>query len=114
MADPKGTKPPSQSRWPIDSAGSKNATPKAQPERPAGRVVHDARGNAVWDWVKETGRVCIESTSAMLKRLEIPGLKMEGEKDSDLRLEDERDPGGGYDPYNQKKPVPKGKPPTGK
>jgi hypothetical protein len=123
MADPKGPRP-NQSLWPIDSKSKPTPAPKpgAAPasskgtpeERPAGRVVHDDRGNAVWDWVKETGRVCIESTSAMLKRLEIPGLKMEGEKDSDLRLEEDRDPGGGYDPYNQKKPVPKGKPPTRK
>jgi hypothetical protein len=116
MADPKGTKPP-QSSWPIDPKSPPKPAPKsaAPPSRPgapperaaAGRVVHDARGNAVWDWLKETGRFCVESTSAMLKRLDVPGLKMEGEKDSDLRLEEDRDPGGGYDPYNQKKPVPK-------
>lgn len=113
MADPKGTKPPA--RWPIDTtAAPKTSTPKTPPERPAGRVVHDDRGNAVWDWLKETGRFCVESTSAMLKRLEMPGLKMENEKETELRLDDEPDPGGGYDPYNQKKPVPKAKPPPKK
>jgi len=118
MADPKGTKPPP--RWPLEQApapksSTRSPTPAAPPdERPAGRVVHDARGNAVWDWLKETGRFCIESTSAMLKRLEVPGLKMEGDKDGELRLEEDRDEGGGYDPYNQKTPLPKAKPPTKK
>jgi hypothetical protein len=114
MADPKGTQPPPP-RWPIDpKSAPKSAPEKAPPERPAGRVVHDERGNAVWDWLKETGRFCIESTSAMLKRLDVPDLEMEGEKESELRLEEERDPGGGYNPYDQKKPVPKAKPPTKK
>src|SRR6185312_14925997 len=123
MVDPKGTKPPPQSSWPIEpksapkpaTASSKpGATPAAPPERPAGRVVHDSRGNAVWDWLKETGRFCIESTSAMLKCLDVPDLKMEGEKETELRIEEDRDSGGGYDPYNQKKPVPKVKPPSKK
>jgi hypothetical protein len=74
-------------------------------DRGAGRIKHDERGNAVWDWLKETGRFCIESTSALLRRLEVPELKVEGEKDADLRLESDRDQGGGYDPYNQKTPV---------
>ena len=122
MADPKGPKPP-QSSWPMTPKpaspsatppGKPGAKPAAAPERPAGRVVHDSRGNAVWDWLKETGRFCIESTSAMLKRLDAPELKMEGEKETQLRLEDDADPGGGYDPYNQKKPVPKVKPPIKK
>ncbi len=120
MADPKGTQPPS-SQWPVNPAGTAAPDPKkgpaaaAKPQQPSaapeaggsGRVVHDSRGNAVWDWVKETGRICIESTSAMLKKLEVPGLKMEGEKDDELSIEADRDPGGGYDPYNQRTPVPK-------
>jgi len=121
MVDPKGTKP-SPPNWPIESKSPQSATPPAKPgakpaalpERPAGRVVHDSRGNAVWDWLKETGRFCIESTSAMLKRLDVPDLKMEGEKETELRIEEDRDSGGGYDPYNQKKPVPKVKPPRKK
>ena len=113
MADPKGTKP-TPPRWPLEPstpARPAAAAPKA-PETPAGsgRVVHDDRGNAVWDFLKETGRICIESTSAMLKKLEVPGLKMEGEKDDELSIESDRDKGGGYDPYNQRKPVAKTKP----
>jgi hypothetical protein len=77
---------------------------KAPPESSGGRVVHDSRGNAVWQWVKDAGRVCIESTSMLLKKLEVPDLKVEDHKQesSELRLEDDVDPGGGYDPYGTK------------
>jgi hypothetical protein len=116
MADPKGTKP-TQSSWPVNppAAPSKPAQSRQPPPPPgdarnAGRIVHDARGNAVWDWIKDAGRMAIDSTSALLKRLEVPELKVEGDKDEELRLESDRDAGGGFDPYNQKTPVPKIKP----
>ena len=117
MADGKDDKP---TRWPIDAPP---ASPKRPPapaaaapmapapeQRGAGRIVHDERGNAVWDWLKETSRIAIESTSRLLKRLEVPELKVEGDKDEELRVESDRDAGGGYDPYNQKTPPPKIKP----
>ena len=72
---------------------------KAAPESSGGRVVHDSRGNAIWQWVKDTGRHAIESTSLLLKKLELPELKVEDHKDDELRLEDDVDKGGGYDPY---------------
>jgi len=109
--DNKGKPPPP--RWPVQpSAGAAPAPKEAAPapgrpaerEHNAGRVVHDERGNAVWNWVKETGRFCIDSTSALLKKLDFGDLKVEGDKEEGLRLEDtdSRDAGGGYDPYNQK------------
>ena len=61
----------------------------------------------MWDWLKETGRFCVESTSALLKRLEVPELKVEGDKDEGKGAESNRDLGGGYDPYNQKTPLKK-------
>jgi hypothetical protein len=92
----------------------KAAAPAAR--EAAGRVVHDERGNAVWDWVKQAGRAAIESTSMLLKKLEAPELKMEDTKDEELRIVRDTDPGGGYDPYNQKTPIhkPAGKSPRSK
>ncbi len=40
-------------------------------------VRHDARGNAVWQWAVDSGRHALDSTSRLLKRLEVPGLKLE-------------------------------------
>jgi hypothetical protein len=74
--------------------------------------VHDSRGNAVWQWVKDAGRVCIESTSMLLKKLEVPDLKVEDhKKDDGLRLEDDVDQGGGFDPYGTKVGTRKSPPP---
>lgn len=66
----------------------------------SGRVVHDERGNAVWDWLKQTSRIAIESTSRLLRRLEVPELKVEDPQESELRLMPEKKQTG-YDPYNQ-------------
>jgi hypothetical protein len=82
-------------------AGSRGSAAPSGGGDASGRVVHDQRGNAVWDWLKETGRNAIESTSRLLRKLEAPELKMEDKKDEELRLTDE-DAGGGYDPYNQR------------
>jgi hypothetical protein len=109
MADSRDNKPGSAPSWPLQAPAKLDAS--LPPERPpadrgSGRIVHDERGNAVWNWVKETGRSCIDSTSALLRKLDIADLKIEGNDDT-LNARPEkgaRDPGGGYDPYNQKTP----------
>jgi hypothetical protein len=74
----------------------------AQPQPKTGKVVHDERGNAVWDWLKQTGRNAIESTTRMLRKLEAPELKVEQEHEEELRIQpDNSNCSGGYDPYNQ-------------
>ncbi|MGH8149010.1 MAG: hypothetical protein ACRETB_03390 [Steroidobacteraceae bacterium] len=72
-----------------------------RPTKPPGHIRHDERGNAIWDWLKDTGRTAIESTSRLLRRLEAPHLKIEDSGNVKLRIQGDRDPGGGYDPYNQ-------------
>jgi hypothetical protein len=119
MTDPYHSKPgprpgsggpakPAAAPTPSAPSASKD---EAAPDASRGRVVHDSRGNAVWQWVKDTGRHAIESTSALLKKLELPELKVQDHKDdNELRLEDDVDAGGGYDPYGtrigSKKPPP--------
>lgn len=115
MADSrdKSGKSPPQSSWPIQQKPAAPASGrKESADAPAGRIVHDERGNAVWNWAKNAGRACIDSTSALLKKLDFGDLKVEGDKEEGLRLEDPgaRDAGGGYDPYNQKVAPKKSKP----
>lgn len=47
-----------------------------QTGRPPGAVRRDAQGNAVWQWAAVTGRQALESTSRLLRKLEVPGLKL--------------------------------------
>ncbi len=78
---------------------------KTHPERHDG-VRHDARGNAVWQWAVESGKYAIESTSRLLKRLEVPGLKLEddnatspGPKPGAAPAAEKPERAVGYDPY---------------
>src|ERR1700722_18515323 len=85
---------------PSPAASAKPVLPKDEFAGKSGRIVHDERGNAVWDWIKETSRIAIDSTSRLLKRLEVPELKVEDtQKNNELSLESDRDAGGGYNPY---------------
>jgi len=91
---------------PFDKVSGQPAKPASVPASPpaaksAGRVKHDARGNAVWDWVVESGRNLVDSTSRLLKRLDIPELKTEEQAEKELHVESDGDAGGGYDPYGR-------------
>jgi hypothetical protein len=99
-----GARPDSNTSPAGSAAASSNPTPTptaadASAGKAAGRVVHDERGNAVWDWLKDTARIAIDSTSRLLLRLEVPELKMEDTQEQEARKESDRDAGGGYDPY---------------
>jgi hypothetical protein len=75
------------------------ATPEA---RPSGKVRHDERGNAVWEFIAQTSRIFVGATSRLLKKLDAPELKVEDKQDEELRImPDTPKTGGGYDPYNQ-------------
>jgi hypothetical protein len=88
---------------PAAPAAGSAAAPAGKPGSPArsGRVVHDERGNAVWDFLATTSRIALEATSRLLKKLEAPELKIEDSKDEELRIMPEPGSGSGYDPYNQ-------------
>ena len=97
------TRPASPSPRPAASAPLRGPATPAPSGAQTGKVVHDERGNAVWDWLKQTGRNAIESTTRMLKKLESPELKVEQTVEEELRIQPDGDScaGGGYDPYNQ-------------
>jgi hypothetical protein len=71
---------------------------------PSGRVRHDERGVAVWDWAVATGEFAALSATRALKKLEVSELSIEETvKTEKLSLAvSGRDKGGGFDPYNQR------------
>jgi hypothetical protein len=74
--------------------------------QPAGRIVHDDRGNAIWKWGGDTSTT--HTTSGILKHLDPNDLKVEGQggaaPGSSRTPTRVPDAGGGYDPYNQGEP----------
>jgi hypothetical protein len=87
-------------------AATKDAGSMSMPasDRPAGRVRHDERGMAVWDWAVATGEFATLSATHAMKKLEVGDLKIEETSIKPaLSLEKSgRDTGGGFDPYNQR------------
>jgi len=73
-------------------------------DRPSGRVRHDERGVAVWDWAVATGEFATLSATRAMKKLEIGALAIaDTARTPALSLEKAgRDTGGGFDPYNQR------------
>ena len=65
----------------------------------SGRVRHDDRGNAVWDWSLDTVVFDALSSSALIRHLDVADLKMQGSPGLALPIAD-HDSGGGGDPYN--------------
>lgn len=62
----------------------------------AGKVKHDSRGNAVWDWAIDTGVLARKTAAELLGSLDKPGLLML-EEDAPANGEDEWS----GDPYNR-------------
>ena len=87
-------------------SAEKNDTVKLprKDDRPSGRVRHDERGMAVWDWAVATGEFATLSATRAMKKLDMGDLKIEDtHKSPELTLEKAgRDQGGGFDPYNQR------------
>jgi hypothetical protein len=68
-----------------------------------GRVRHDERGAAVWEWTIDTGAFEALSATGVLRHLEVANLKMQ---ESPRLAVAGRDAGGGGDPYNSRVAVP--------
>ena len=60
---------------------------KKEAHKPAGHVRHDGTGRAIWEWAAESGRHALDSTSRLLKRLDLPGLTLAGD---DKRKEEDQ------------------------
>jgi hypothetical protein len=73
------------------------AAPAGEPKPVSpGKVTHDSRGNAVWDWDIATGVLARKSVEELITTLDAPGaLSLDGES-SDANASD-----WSGDPYNR-------------
>lgn len=77
----------------------------------AGRVKHDASGRAIWEWAAETGRNALDSTSRLLRRLDLPGLSLVDDEKEKKAAEEEAQRAereAGFSPYGEVNPRPSG------
>jgi hypothetical protein len=80
---------------------SKDSVERTAPSGPSGRVRHDERGMAVWDWAVATGEFATLSATNMLRKLDVDDLAIEETQRTAKPMEPVgRDQGGGGDPYN--------------
>ena len=71
---------------------------------PSGRVRHDERGMAVWDWAVATGEFAdVDRHARAARSSKSPISRSKTTRAAELTLEKAgRDKGGGFDPYNQR------------
>ena len=81
-------------------------TPDSAPEPPrergpAGRVRHDERGMAVWDWAAASGETAALSATNVMRKLDVSELSIEQTQRSLKAMQPPTGAGAGGDPYNQ-------------
>jgi hypothetical protein len=54
---------------------------KDREHRPSGHVRHEPGGRAVWQWAVDSGKHAIDSTSRLLKKLDISQLRLVDEEE---------------------------------
>jgi hypothetical protein len=93
---------------PKADAGNGGAAPSSKREAPvtgnaSGRVRHDDRGNAIWEWAVATGKFSLESSTQRLKKLDNPTLSLAEDAPTAPSGVVKRNPLGtakGYSPYD--------------
>jgi hypothetical protein len=93
MSEPKD---PQRPMWPLPPATPEPVDDSQPPPEGPGRVVHDARGNAVWNW---SGRIDNDSTTHLLRKLDSPELALADDAFPQAR---ETPAVPGIDPYNKR------------
>jgi hypothetical protein len=68
---------------------------------PAGRVRHDERGMAVWDWAVASGEFAALSATNIMRKLEVTDLKIE-ETQRAMKIAEVPESAAAGDPYNQR------------
>lgn len=106
-------KPAAETQATAAGVVKKPSAPK--PAGPSGRVRHDDRGNAIWEWAVTTGKFTAETSTQRLKRLDNPTLALADDAPTPVDVV-ARNPHGvakGYSPYDSglldKKDVPRKK-----
>jgi len=59
------------------SPGGGTPEARAPGEKESGRVVTDARGNAMWEWRDSSGQYHKDPTTTLVEKLEAPDLRIE-------------------------------------
>lgn len=54
----------------------------------SGQVRHDSGGRAIWEWALDSGRHAIDSTSRLLKKLDLTSLRLIGDDEAPWKKEE--------------------------
>ena len=85
---------------------AKPAPPAPVSQGPAGRVRHDERGMAVWDWAAAAGDTAALSATNVMRKLDVSGLSIEQTQRELKAMEPVVSKEKGSDPYNQHRAAP--------